>query len=112
MTASRHLSGCRQSTRSSAARRRVCGRIETCAGAGTTLALFEAMYEPTANVAGRLHDVSRIRVARLVDREARDRTGTDEIIGASEALRRVLRDMDVVAPTDSTVLVQGETGTG
>jgi transcriptional regulator with GAF, ATPase, and Fis domain len=76
------------------------------------LRLLSAMYEPTADVARRLHDVSRIPVARFVDREARDRTGTDEIIGASEALRRVLGDVEVVAPTGSTVLVQGETGTG
>ena len=51
-------------------------------------------------------------VSPIADREARDRSGTDEIIGASLALRRVLRDVDVVSPTDSTVLIQGETGTG
>jgi len=51
-------------------------------------------------------------VSPIADREARDGSGTDEIIGASLALRRVLRDVDVVSPTDSTVLIQGETGTG
>ncbi len=34
------------------------------------------------------------------------------IIGNSSALRSVLRQVDLVAPTDSTVLIQGETGTG
>jgi formate hydrogenlyase transcriptional activator len=34
------------------------------------------------------------------------------IVGQSVALRRVLRQVEVVAPTDSGVLVQGETGTG
>lgn len=34
------------------------------------------------------------------------------IIGASAALRRVLREVEIVAPTDSTVLILGETGTG
>lgn len=34
------------------------------------------------------------------------------IIGSSAALRSVLEQMDVVAPTDSTVLIQGESGTG
>jgi formate hydrogenlyase transcriptional activator len=36
----------------------------------------------------------------------------EEIVGKSEALRRVLREVETVAPTDSTVLIYGETGTG
>src|ERR1700729_4279093 len=36
----------------------------------------------------------------------------EEIIGSSEPLRRVLAQVSRVAPTDSTVLIQGETGTG
>jgi formate hydrogenlyase transcriptional activator len=36
----------------------------------------------------------------------------EEIIGSSEPLRRVLIQVSKVAPTDSTVLVLGETGTG
>jgi formate hydrogenlyase transcriptional activator len=35
-----------------------------------------------------------------------------EIIGSSTSLRRVLRRVETVAPTDSTVLIYGETGTG
>jgi formate hydrogenlyase transcriptional activator len=35
-----------------------------------------------------------------------------EIIGQSPALRRALKHVEIVAPTDSTVLIQGETGTG
>jgi formate hydrogenlyase transcriptional activator len=35
-----------------------------------------------------------------------------EIVGKSPALHHVLRQIEVVAPTDSGVLVQGETGTG
>jgi len=34
------------------------------------------------------------------------------VVGRSPALQRVLRDVEVVAPTDSGVLIQGETGTG
>ena len=34
------------------------------------------------------------------------------IIGESRSLRRVLKQVETVAPTDSTVLVRGETGTG
>ena len=36
----------------------------------------------------------------------------EEIIGESPALTRVLKQLEIVAPTDSTVLIQGETGTG
>jgi len=35
-----------------------------------------------------------------------------DIIGASKALRRVLQSIETVAPTDATVLLRGETGTG
>jgi len=38
--------------------------------------------------------------------------GFEQIVGRSAALRRVLREVEVVAPTDSGVLIQGETGTG
>ena len=36
----------------------------------------------------------------------------EDIVGESVGLRRVLRDIESVAPTDATVLIQGETGTG
>jgi formate hydrogenlyase transcriptional activator len=36
----------------------------------------------------------------------------EEIVGSSEPLRKVLAQVSRVAPTDSTVLIQGETGTG
>jgi formate hydrogenlyase transcriptional activator len=36
----------------------------------------------------------------------------EEIVGRSPALQRLLRQVEVVAPTDSGVLIQGETGTG
>jgi len=37
---------------------------------------------------------------------------TDEIVGSSESLRKVLSEVGKVARTDSTVLILGETGTG
>jgi transcriptional regulator with GAF, ATPase, and Fis domain len=36
----------------------------------------------------------------------------EQIIGTSPALERVLEQVQYVAPTDSTVLIEGETGTG
>ena len=44
--------------------------------------------------------------------EATLNQASGEIIGQSEALKRVLRLAEQVAPTDSTVLILGETGTG
>ena len=44
--------------------------------------------------------------------EIRSELGFEEIVGGSEALRRVLEKIKTVAPTDSTVLIYGETGTG
>src|SRR6266850_4851830 len=47
-----------------------------------------------------------------VEDEIRSETDFKEIVGTSAALRRVLKEVEVVAPTDSTVLICGETGTG
>src|SRR5579871_2389162 len=44
--------------------------------------------------------------------EIRSELKFEEIVGKSEALRRVLKEVETVAPTDSTVLIYGETGTG
>ena len=47
-----------------------------------------------------------------LEEELRFEHGFDDIIGDSAALRKVLKEVEVVAPTDSTALIQGETGTG
>ena len=44
--------------------------------------------------------------------ELRAEHNFEEIVGNSPALLKVLRDVERVAPTDSTVLIFGETGTG
>jgi formate hydrogenlyase transcriptional activator len=44
--------------------------------------------------------------------EIRTEHDFEEIIGDSQVLRSVLQHVETVAPTDSTVLVVGETGTG
>jgi formate hydrogenlyase transcriptional activator len=38
--------------------------------------------------------------------------GFEDIVGKSQGLRKVLEQVAIVAPTDSTVLLHGETGTG
>jgi transcriptional regulator with GAF, ATPase, and Fis domain len=48
---------------------------------------------------------------RSGDQDDRDRQ-FDQIVGSSPALESVLAEVERVAPTDSTVLVLGETGTG
>ena len=58
---------------------------------------------------------SRDQLAReqIYLREEIERTSMfEEIVGSSDALRRALVQVSKVAPTDSTVLILGETGTG
>ena len=47
-----------------------------------------------------------------LEEEVRTDHNFGEIVGDSAALRRVLKEVETVAPTDSTVLIRGETGTG
>jgi formate hydrogenlyase transcriptional activator len=44
--------------------------------------------------------------------EIRTEQNFEEIIGESSALKNILKQVETVAPTESTVLIQGETGTG
>jgi formate hydrogenlyase transcriptional activator len=44
--------------------------------------------------------------------EIRTEYDFEEIVGDSHTLKRVLHDVETVAPTDSTVIIQGESGTG
>jgi len=44
--------------------------------------------------------------------EIRTERNFEDIIGESESLRQVLEMVETVAPTESTVLIRGETGTG
>ena len=53
-------------------------------------------------------DLRTVPLAREIRREPQ----FDEIVGRSQALRLVLEEIETVAPTDCTVLIHGETGTG
>jgi formate hydrogenlyase transcriptional activator len=47
-----------------------------------------------------------------LEEEVRTEYSFAEIVGHSETLKRTLKAVETVAPTDSVVLIQGETGTG
>lgn len=46
------------------------------------------------------------------DEDVEVKQNFEEMVGNSAALRRILRQVEVVAPTDANVLILGETGTG
>jgi PAS domain S-box-containing protein len=50
--------------------------------------------------------------AHALRSELRQLQGSGEILGTSDAVREVLRQIEQVASTDTTVLILGETGTG
>src|SRR5215471_14538308 len=55
----------------------------------------------------------RLRNENLVLREEIDRSSMfEEIVGSCKPMREVLKQVEKVAPSDSTVLILGETGTG
>jgi formate hydrogenlyase transcriptional activator len=88
---------------------------------------FLFRYNPVLNEAGdivrwfatatdiedRKQAEDRVRNEAVALREQIDRDSMfEDIVGSSEALRKVLRQVARVAPSDSTVLILGETGTG
>ena len=54
----------------------------------------------------------RDRIESVEDQDVEPKRDFEEIVGGSAALRRVQRQVEVVAPTDANVLILGETGTG
>jgi formate hydrogenlyase transcriptional activator len=54
----------------------------------------------------------RDQLEGIGDEDVEGKQNFEEMIGNSAALRRVLRQVEVVAPTDANVLILGETGTG
>jgi formate hydrogenlyase transcriptional activator len=86
--------------------------------------LEQANSELEARVAARtseltagLAEVERLKSRlqqenRYLKQEIIEQVNSGEIIGSSPALQGALRNLALVAPTDSTVLIHGETGTG
>jgi formate hydrogenlyase transcriptional activator len=70
-------------------------------------------YATATDIDDRKRAEDRMRNETIALREEIVRSSMfEEIVGSSEALRKVLEQVSRVAPTDSTVLIQGETGTG
>jgi PAS domain S-box-containing protein len=70
-------------------------------------------YATGTDIHDRVKAEERIRNENLALREQIDRDSMfEDIVGSSEVLRKVLRQVTKVALSDSTVLILGETGTG
>src|SRR5438270_721084 len=70
-------------------------------------------YATGTDIDERVRAEERTRNENLALREQIDRESMfEEIVGSSEALRKVLHQVAKVAPSDSTVLILGDTGTG
>src|SRR2546428_3360842 len=70
-------------------------------------------YATGTDIDDRVRAEQRTRNENLALREQIDRDSMfEDIVGSSEALRKVLRQVAKLASSDSTVLILGETGTG
>jgi hypothetical protein len=72
-------------------------RLETSIGARTAIGIYQF---------GGLYDV-----VHAID-DGRAAGSIPDVIGQSAALKNVVRQTTIVGPTDSTVLILGETGSG
>jgi PAS domain S-box-containing protein len=70
-------------------------------------------YATGTDIEDRKQAEERVRNENIALREEIDRSSMyEEIVGSSGALRGVISEINKVAPTDSTVMIFGETGTG
>jgi formate hydrogenlyase transcriptional activator len=106
-------------------RERVLGVLSLCSSAENAFAESDTAF--LAQVANQIglaveNAIAYGQIANLKDKlaqeviylqdEIRTELKFEEIVGNSDTLRRVLAELETVAPTDSTVLIYGETGTG
>jgi formate hydrogenlyase transcriptional activator len=80
-------------------------------------ALEEKVAQRTAELSAAVDELHRLKDRlqaenRYLQTEISEHTNFRNIVGGSRAIQDVLRRVELVAPTDSTVLILGETGTG
>jgi len=84
---------------------------------------MEVLFQAASQIAGAievdhgfrriLEDSDKLREEkRYLEEELRTEYNFEEIVGGSQGLRVVLKQVETVAPTDATALILGETGTG
>jgi len=70
-------------------------------------------YVTATDIDDRKRMEEQLRNENFILREEIDRSSMfEEIVGSSKPMRQVLKQVEKVAPSDSTVLILGETGTG
>jgi formate hydrogenlyase transcriptional activator len=96
------------------------GSQSPCAFGETELEFFQQVAKQVAVAVDNALNYQEIRELKdklakeklYLEEEIQTQYDFEEIIGESTVLKRVLKQVETVAPTDSTVLIQGETGTG
>src|SRR3954449_9002664 len=78
----------------------------------TDLLLMAVIANHAKTVIGRKRAEELVEENVLLRNEIDERLLMGSVIGVSRAIRSVLSNVDKVAPTDATVLITGETGTG
>ncbi len=87
---------------------------------GTDLSLLRTFADNSAAAIANARAFEEIESLRLqleleneyLREEINSATVPGDFVGASHALQKTLRQVELVAPTDTTVLIQGESGTG
>ncbi|MEQ1761827.1 MAG: sigma 54-interacting transcriptional regulator [Pyrinomonadaceae bacterium] len=84
---------------------------------GATMQLIANQIAGTIENAVHFNEIERLKnqlasEKLYLEEEIQNEYNFEEIVGNSPALKKVLRQIETVAPTDSCVLLYGETGTG
>ncbi len=85
----------------------VSNAVEAIKKGATDYILKPINYEELIRAVNKVEEFKRLKY--LVNLENKDSV---KIIGNSQKMKKLLRDIEKIAQTDSTVLIQGETGSG